>query len=100
MERKSIGNKIAEAVLLKAQTLNPLVRIVADTENVTKKSDEFFTGFTIVVATGLNTEEILRISGICRKNNIKFICGDVFGMFGFSISDFQEHDYYEYVISL
>lgn len=95
LDKNSIGENIAKAVLLKAQALNPLVKIVADTEPFSSKSDEFFGKFTIIIGTGLRTEQIISVSASCRKHNVKFICGDVFGMFGYSLADFQEHQYFE-----
>lgn len=95
LERNSVGSKIAKAILIKAQALNPLVQIKADIESVSSKKGEYFAGFTMVVATRLKTDEILRIADVCRTNNVKFICGDVYGMFGYCVSDFQDHDYHE-----
>lgn len=94
LDRNSEGQKIAKAILPKAQALNPLVKITADTETLSSKDKDYFKNFTIIVGTGLTTEQLINIDSICRESNIKFICGDVFGMFGFSLADFQNHDYY------
>lgn len=72
-----------------------MVKITAICEKVTSKDEAFFKDFTIVVATGLSTTEVLFLSKMCRKNNVKLICGDVFGMFGSAVIDLQEHEYYE-----
>ncbi|KAF5299386.1 hypothetical protein FQR65_LT09427 [Abscondita terminalis] len=95
-----VGQKIAQAVLPKAQALNPLVKITADIEPLSKKPKEYFTNFTIIVGTGLMTKQLLNIDNICREFNIKFICGDVFGMFGYTLADFQNHDYYVDLVRL
>jgi len=95
LSKDSIGSNIAEAVLMKAQPLNPLVKLVGDTDDIDDKNDDFFKSFTLVLGTKLNPKQILRIGKICRKNNIKFIFGDNFGMFGYSASDFQKHTYIE-----
>ncbi|KAF5288910.1 hypothetical protein FQA39_LY03789 [Lamprigera yunnana] len=94
LNNRNIGEKIAEAVLVNAQALNPLVKITADTEPLSTKSKDYFTHFTIIVATGLKTSQLIEIDDICRESNIKFICGDVFGMFGFSLADLQTHEYH------
>ncbi|RZC32011.1 SUMO-activating enzyme subunit 1 [Asbolus verrucosus] len=99
-ESTAVGKKIAEEVLARAQALNPLVKIITDTESVTAKSPEFFHNFTIVVATKIKVDSIIKIDNICRERNVKFIYGDVFGLFGFSVADFQEHDYFEDRIQL
>lgn len=82
-------------MLIKAQALNPLVKIVVDTEHLSEKKAKFFQAFTIVVGTGLKFDSIIKINSICRENNIQFIYGDVCGMFAFSVLDLQDHDYYE-----
>lgn len=95
LNRDSIGKKIAEEVVLKAQALNPLVNIVVDTENVADKDAKYFEKFTIVVATNISSTLLLKIDKICRNLNVKLIFGDVFGTFGYSLADFQNHEYLE-----
>ncbi|KAJ8950495.1 hypothetical protein NQ318_015239, partial [Aromia moschata] len=92
--------QIAEEVLLKAQALNPLVKISADTDTPSSKNLKFFEDFTIIVATGLKTDFLLKVDKLCRSKNIKLICGDVFGTFGYSLADFQNHDYFEDQVQL
>ncbi|KAJ8984071.1 hypothetical protein NQ317_006569 [Molorchus minor] len=96
----SIGKRIAEEVLLKAQALNPLVKISADTDIPVSKDMKFFENFTIIVATGITTDFLLKLDKFCRSKGIQLICGDVFGMFGYSLADFQDHDYFEDQIQL
>jgi ubiquitin-like 1-activating enzyme E1 A len=95
MTKITLCFKIAEEVLPRAQSLNPLVKIATDTEPVSAKSADYFKEFTIVVATKIKFEHILKIDNVCREHSVKFIYGDVFGFFGFSVSDLQEHDYFE-----
>ncbi|XP_017784327.1 PREDICTED: SUMO-activating enzyme subunit 1 [Nicrophorus vespilloides] len=97
---ESVGKNIAEAVLEKAQALNPLVKITPDSESVDKKNAEFFAIFTVVIATGLNSVQVLEISKYCRDAKVKFICGDNFGMFGYSFADFQTHEFFEDKVQL
>lgn len=94
-EKVPIGSKIAEQVLPRAQALNPLVKITVDTAPISEKSGDFFKQFTIVVATRIKFEAILKIDGFCREHNVKFIYGDVSGFFGYSVSDLQDHEYFE-----
>ncbi|ERL89128.1 SUMO-activating enzyme subunit 1 [Dendroctonus ponderosae] len=95
INQDSIGMKIADAVLVKAQALNPLVKVSADTSDLATKDPKFFEGFTMIIATRIKTDLLMKIDKVCRANNVKLIFGDVFGSFGYSVSDFQEHDYYE-----
>lgn len=80
---------------MKAQALNPLVKIKAHVEDVSSKPDSYFAEFTIVIGTGLKSETMIKIDNACRSANVQFICGDVFGMFGYSLADFNQHEYYE-----
>ncbi|KAF2902143.1 hypothetical protein ILUMI_04051 [Ignelater luminosus] len=100
LNQESMGSNIAEAILTKAQALNPLVKLTTETEPVSEKPDKYFQTFTIVVATGLSSKQLVRIDSICRNSNVQFICGDVFGMFGYSLADFQEHEFYEDQVKL
>lgn len=81
-------------MLTKLQALNPLVKITADTEDVASKPMSFFEKFTIVVGSRLKNSLVLKIAKTCRNAKVKFICGDVFGMFGYTFADFQEHKFF------
>ncbi|XP_066251142.1 SUMO-activating enzyme subunit 1 [Euwallacea similis] len=94
INRDSIGKQIAKEVLIKAQALNPLVKITADTSDPATKDIKFFETFTIIIATRIKTDFLLKLDKICRSSNVKLIFGDVLGTFGYSVSDFLEHDYY------
>ncbi|CAG9823641.1 unnamed protein product [Phaedon cochleariae] len=100
LNRDSIGKKIAEEVLLKAQALNPLVKIVADTDSPSSKDQSFYKNFTIIVATSIKSDLLLKIDKTCRANNVQLIFGDVFGTFGYCVADFQEHEYHEDQVQL
>lgn len=87
--------QLAEAVIPKAQALNPLVKLTPDPQNPAEKDVEFYKSFTIIVTTAVKTDLVLKLDKICRSSNVKLISGDVFGMFGFSVADFLKHEYYE-----
>ena len=84
-------------MLPRAQALNPLVKLTGDTEPVAAKTSDYFKKFTMVVATRIKFDAIIKIDNYCREHNVKFLYGDIFGFFGFAVSDLQEHDYFEYV---
>lgn len=73
------------------------MKIIADTDNVVSKPLSFFEKFTIVIGTRLKNNLVLKIAKTCRNAKVKFICGDVFGMFGYTYADFQEHVFSMYV---
>nr|CAD7458722.1 unnamed protein product [Timema tahoe] len=76
----NVGKNRAEASLSRAQELNIMVTVRADTDNVEDKSDAFFQQFNIVVATECSQNQLVRINNICRDSNVLFFCGDVFGI--------------------
>lgn len=90
-----IGKSRAEASLERAQALNPLVKVTADTDRVDDKDDDFFTKWSVVIATECTKEQLIRISNICHKSSVKFFCADVFGFYGYTFADLQEHEFAE-----
>lgn len=93
-----IGENRAEASLLRAKALNPMVDISCETKSVDELPDNYFTEFDIVCATGLKQEQLERINNVCRDSNKKFLCGDVWGMFGYMFADLVDHEYSEEIV--
>lgn len=78
----------------RAQALNPMVNVIADTDNVDNKPDKYFGQFDIVCATQCSITQLKRINQACRKQNIKFFATDVWGFgFGYVFIDLQKHEY-------
>ncbi|KAL0268214.1 UNVERIFIED_CONTAM: hypothetical protein PYX00_010241 [Menopon gallinae] len=96
--RECIGKPRAESSVSRAQALNPMVQVTADTSRVEDKPDEYFANFDVVVATECRLSELQRINTACRERCVKFFCGDVFGMFGYTFADLQTHNFVEDVI--
>ncbi|XP_055838375.1 SUMO-activating enzyme subunit 1 [Episyrphus balteatus] len=96
--RDSLGVNRATASIERARHLNPMVEISIDTEPLEKKNEVFFSQFDVVVIIGSPEAEIIRIDNICRKKNIKFFCGDVWGMFGYCCADLQKHSFLQDVV--
>ena len=58
------------------------------------KDAEFFKDFTLVILCGvLCRSELLRITKILRKLEIKCIIGATFGLYGVGFNDFLAHEY-------
>lgn len=87
----------AEASLPRAQNLNPMVNINADSGNIDDKPDEYFGKFDIVCAMHCTITQLKRINRVCRNKKIKFFAGDVWGALGYVFIDLQEHEYVECV---
>uniref|UniRef100_A0A1L8DU39 SUMO-activating enzyme subunit 1 n=1 Tax=Nyssomyia neivai TaxID=330878 RepID=A0A1L8DU39_9DIPT len=91
----TLGQNRAEASLARAQALNPMVELKADTDVMTEKPDNFFTSFDVVIVIGAPRKEMIRINNACRMKGVKFFGTDVWGMFGYSFADLQEHNFIE-----
>uniref|UniRef100_A0A673ZVB0 SUMO-activating enzyme subunit 1 n=1 Tax=Salmo trutta TaxID=8032 RepID=A0A673ZVB0_SALTR len=90
------GQNRALASLERAQYLNPMVEVKADTDRVETKPDKFFLQFEAVCLTGCSRDLMVRVDQLCAQHNIKVFCGDVFGYHGYMFSDLgQEHNYVE-----
>jgi len=72
-----------------------MVEIRVDTESSHSKTEQFFEGFDVVCATCCQLTELIRIDDICRRHNIAFFAGDVFGYFAYMFADLHEHEYAE-----
>ncbi|GBP35573.1 SUMO-activating enzyme subunit 1 [Eumeta japonica] len=93
-----IGENRAEISLPRARALNPMVDITSETTSVDDLPDSYFTQFDIVCATELKQEQLERINNVCRDHNKKFLCGDVWGTFGYMFADLVDHEYSEEII--
>lgn len=88
--------QIAEASKERAQALNPMVKVVVDTDNMSDKPDDFFIQFDVVVISRCSDKELLiKINDICRRNNCLFYTGGVHGLYGYMFADLNQHSYVE-----
>lgn len=99
VSRDQLGNNRAESSIKRAQALNPLVELRADTGRLADKDEEYFKQFDVIVILEAPTGVQIRINNFCRANNVKFYAADMWGMFGYSFIDLQKHEYSEYVNS-
>jgi len=95
--RDTVGKNRAESSLQRLQQLNPMVTVSADPGKSQDKTEEFFKGFDVVVATNCSKDELVRINSICRAEKTLFYAGDIFGFYGFSFMDLVSHEYVEEV---
>ncbi|XP_011302205.1 SUMO-activating enzyme subunit 1 [Fopius arisanus] len=92
-DRKDIGKNRAQASVERSQNLNSMVEVTADDSNIDTKPDTFFRDFDVVCASECTITQLKRINAACRKYNIKFFAGDVWGMFGYTFEDLLTHEY-------
>ncbi|XP_030855037.1 SUMO-activating enzyme subunit 1-like [Strongylocentrotus purpuratus] len=93
--REDLGKKIATASVQRAQNLNPNVVVTSDEGNVCDKPQEFFKQFDIVCVTSSSVQTMMHVNQICHENDIKFFAGDIYGFYGFSFTDLNEHSFVE-----
>ena len=95
ISRDQLGKNRAQSSLARAQALNSMVVVKSDTGKLADKDKDFFKQFDVVVILEATIGEQIRIDNICRDNNIKFYAADMWGMFGYSFIDLQNHEYVE-----
>ena len=72
-----------------------MVSVSADPSNVADKPDDFFRTFDVICATCCSEQQLLRLNDLCRENDSLFFAGDVFGYYGYSFADLNEHEFSE-----
>ncbi len=79
-----------------------MVKIVADNEATANKDESYFSNknFDLVCALVDDRFELERINGICRQNNVLFLCGQVLGTFGYLFVDFNDYNYIDEVAKI
>lgn len=95
LPRDQLGKNRAESSIARAQALNPMVEIKADINNLSEKDESFFKLFDVVAILEASLEEQTRINNICREAGVKFYAADMWGMFGYSFIDLQDHEFVE-----
>ncbi|XP_074649401.1 SUMO-activating enzyme subunit 1-like [Tubulanus polymorphus] len=100
VSRDDVGKNRAESSKENAQKLNPMVTVSVDTDKVADKPDEFFTKFRVICATCCSKETLLRLNNLTRRHDMKFLAGDVYGYYGFSFTDFIQHEYAEEITKM
>lgn len=91
----SVGKNRALESLTRAQALNPMVELKAESKPLAEQPDNYFANFNVVVVVEAPTKELIRIDNACRLAGVKFFAGDVWGMFGYCFADLQEHNFVE-----
>nr|XP_057937025.1 SUMO-activating enzyme subunit 1 [Doryrhamphus excisus]XP_057937026.1 SUMO-activating enzyme subunit 1 [Doryrhamphus excisus]XP_057937027.1 SUMO-activating enzyme subunit 1 [Doryrhamphus excisus] len=90
------GQSRAKASLERAQNLNPMVEVLADTGRIEEKPDSFFLQFSAVCLTGCSRDVMVRVDHLCSQHNIMVFCGDVHGYYGYMFCNLgPEHSYVE-----
>eukprot|EP00743_Colponemidia_sp_Colp-15_P005056 GILK01005444.1.p1 GENE.GILK01005444.1~~GILK01005444.1.p1 ORF type:complete len:320 (-),score=53.72 GILK01005444.1:236-1195(-) len=94
VEASHIGQNRATASVTAVRALNPLVEVNTIEEDVTQRDAAFFKQFTVICATDLLLEQQMALNNKCRDAQVPFMCGNVFGYYGFMFADLLTHSYF------
>ncbi|KAJ1933999.1 E1 ubiquitin-activating protein aos1, partial [Linderina pennispora] len=84
-----VGKRKDEQLSERLKILNPLVDIEARTVG-----DDELQLFDMVVVVGQSFEVAKRINSVCRRNGVKMVVADAFGLFGFAFADcLEQHEF-------
>lgn len=95
--REDLGKNRATSSQHRTQLLNPMVEVKAENDSIANKDEEYIAQFDVVCVTCSSEKELIRVNEICRKREIMFFAGDVFGYYGSMFSDLGKHNYAEEV---
>jgi len=87
LKEQDVGKNRAECCWEKLAELNPEVTVTFHSKPL---SNEFVSGFNVVVLTESSTEEIQTVGDFCHNNKIKFVVAQTAGIFGMIFNDFGE----------
>ncbi|MCL4121462.1 UNVERIFIED_CONTAM: hypothetical protein GTU68_047624, partial [Idotea baltica] len=93
----SIGQNRAAASLERAQALNPMVKVTAETFTLDELPEKYLEQFSVVCVCGGTKDQIISINNKCRENGSIFFTGEVFGAHGYCFFDLIDHSYVEEV---
>jgi len=90
LSEECVGKNRAESCVAKLRELNERVKINIYNDEINENN---LANFTVVVLTDIHSKsEMLKINEFCHANNIAFISGGVWGLFGWVFDDFgDEH---------
>ena len=72
-----------------------MVKIHADKDKIDEKDQEYFSNknFDLVCALTNDYAELEKIDSFCRDNNVLFISGYVYGLYGYMFVDFKDFQF-------
>lgn len=73
------------------QNLNPhvTIKLIESSFDSIDDLSGFLKQFSTCIVTDLHKSELLvKVNNVCRENGVRFLCGEVYGLFGYSFTDF------------
>ena len=95
LPHSSVGKNRAESCVDALQTLNPMVKVGADNGKLEEKDEQYFCNknFDLVCVLANDLAQLQRIDNMCRANNVLFISGYVYGLYGYMFVDFNDFQF-------
>ncbi|KAG5374878.1 hypothetical protein IGI04_039474 [Brassica rapa subsp. trilocularis] len=94
VDEGSVGQSKAKSVCAFLQELNDSVKakfIEEDPDTLIITNPSFFSHFTLVIATQLVEESMVKLDRICREANVKLVFARSYGLAGFVRVSVKEH---------
>ncbi|CAA7049551.1 unnamed protein product [Microthlaspi erraticum] len=94
VDEKSVGQSKAKCTCAFLQELNDAVKanfIEENPDSLIMTNPSFFSQFTLVVATQLVEDSMVKLDRICREANVKLIIARSYGLTGFVRISVKEH---------
>uniref|UniRef100_M4DFX3 NEDD8-activating enzyme E1 regulatory subunit n=1 Tax=Brassica campestris TaxID=3711 RepID=M4DFX3_BRACM len=94
VDEGSVGQSKAKSVCAFLQELNDSVKakfIEEDPDTLIMTNPSFFSHFTLVIATQLVEESMVKLDRICREANVKLVFARSYGLAGFVRVSVKEH---------
>ena len=99
LKSTDVGKNIAEASVERTQNLNPNVKVKSVDYSLAsyEETDDFdvISDFDVVCLTGSTCKVRKMLDEECRRRNVKFVCGSVYGFYSFTFFDWIDHEYVE-----
>ncbi|XP_010475191.1 PREDICTED: NEDD8-activating enzyme E1 regulatory subunit AXR1 [Camelina sativa] len=94
VDLKSVGQSKAKSVCAFLQELNDAVKakfIEENPDTLITTNPSFFSQFTLVIATQLVEDSMVKLDRICREANVKLVLARSYGLAGFVRISVKEH---------
>ncbi|KAL5723622.1 NEDD8-activating enzyme E1 regulatory subunit axr1 [Ranunculus cassubicifolius] len=94
LDESNVGQSKAKSVCAFLQELNDAVKakfVEESPEALIEANPDFFSQFTLVIATQLAGASVLKLDKICRQGDVKFICARSYGLTGLVRISLKEH---------
>ncbi|MCJ1416049.1 hypothetical protein MMC32_002384 [Xylographa parallela] len=93
ISEQHIGLNRAEAALPQIQKLNPRVALHAVTSSILLQPPEYYSAFSLVIATDLPLASLSTLNSCCRLSLRPFYAAETFGFYGYVFADLIKHTF-------